>query len=139
MMRMDAKRRVSISAALIGLVSLALAVGLMALEAVAHHPGSHAARLAERRVRLDVAVNVADGCTTIGAIRRGVPAGVQAPASADPVSVQLQRPPEAMCTQAIRTLRAEAVFNTLETIGAFHVFTIAPDGRVTATERVPIR
>jgi hypothetical protein len=140
MMRMDAGSRVSISAALIGLASIVLAAGLMMVEAIAHHPGSHAARQGDRQVRLQVVANVTDGCTAIAAIRRGVPTGAQAPAGVDPVIVQLRRPPaETMCAQVIRTLRAEAVLDTPGDIRALHVFTLAADGRVTATERVPIQ
>ncbi len=138
-MFMGQKRRVSASAAAVGLVALLLAVGVMIAEAVAHHPGSHANRQGDGRVRLDVAANVTDGCTTIAAARRGVPPNAQRPTGADPVVVELRRPAEAMCAQVVRTARAEAMLDTPPGLTALHLFMLAGDGRVTATERVPIR
>lgn len=135
----EASRRLSVPAAVVGAVSMALALGIMLADALAHHPGSHAARRPDGRVALDLAANVTDGCTTVAAVKRGTPPAAQAPAGADPVVVQLQRPAEAICTQVVRTVRSEAMLDTPSGVGALHLFTLAPDGRVVATERVPIR
>jgi len=133
------KRRVSASAGVVGLLSLVAALGLMIAEAVAHHPGSHASRLRDGQVRLEVAATVTDGCTRIGTVRRGVPGAARAPAGVDPVVVQLERPAGALCTQALGTARADAVLDTPPKLTALHLFVVAADGRVTATERVPVR
>lgn len=138
-MFMSDKRRVSASAAIVGLGSLLLAVGLMIAEAVAHHPGSHASRRPDGRVTLDVAANLTDSCTTIASVRRGAPPNTQAPSGADPVLVRLQRPADAMCAQVVRTARAETVLDTPPGLAALHVFHLAADGHLIATERVPIR
>jgi hypothetical protein len=138
-MFMGEKRRVSASAAIVGLVSLLLAVGLMIAEAVAHHPGSHASRRSDGQIRLDVAANLTDSCTTIASVSRGAPPNAQPPSGADPVLVRLQRPAEAVCAQVVRTARAETVLDTPRGIAALHLFHLAADGRVAATERVPIR
>lgn len=136
---MDERRRVSAVAAALAVLSLVFALGVMIAEAVAHHPGSHASRRPDGRVALDVAANVTDGCTTIASTRRAAPPGVRPPTGADPVVVQLQRPAEAVCTQALRTARAKAVLDTPRDLAALHLFHLATDGQVTATERVPIR
>lgn len=126
-------------AAVVGFVSLLVALGVMVAEAVAHHPGSHASRGADGRVTLDVAANVTDGCTTVAAVRRGAPPETRPPAGVDPVVVLLQRPAAAMCTQIVRTVRAAAVLDTPSDLAALHLYHLAADGRLTATERVPIR
>lgn len=136
---MSHKRRVSISAALVGLLSLVAAVGLMLADAVAHHPGSHAVRASDGQVRLDVVAPVTDGCTKVGTVQRGVPPSARAPAGVDPVVVQLERPAGAVCTQALGIARAETVLDTPPSLAALHLFVVAADGRVTATERVPVR
>ncbi|HVL72579.1 MAG TPA: hypothetical protein VM434_11950 [Beijerinckiaceae bacterium] len=133
-----APSRVSLPAILVGLLGMAAGIA-GALEALAHHPGSHAYREADGRVRVEVASPVGDACTTVGRVEAGAPTGVAAPAGAVPVTVRLQRPPGAPCATVVRTATGEAVLAVGREARTLHLYVIAPDGRVAATERVPIR
>jgi hypothetical protein len=119
--------------ALLGLASALLQTS----SAMAHHPGSHASRLPDGRVKLEVGTS-GDGCTTVGAISAGVPAGVSAPPGASPVTVRLNRPPETVCTMELKPVAGEAVLVLPAAVRAIHVFILGQDGTVRATERVPI-
>jgi hypothetical protein len=137
MSRVDTVSRVLRFAALAG--GAALAVGLASVEGVAHHPGSHATRQPDGRVRLEVTTTATDACTTIGEIRRGVPPGTVPPLEGDPVTVQMRRPAGAICAQVLGTARAEAVLDTPPGLATLHLFVLAPDRRLAGTERVAIR
>ena len=59
--------------------------------AEAHHPGSHAVREKDGRVRVEVAAAAADSCTAIASVRNVAPPRVTPPPATAPVTVQLQR------------------------------------------------
>src|SRR3712207_6241052 len=65
-------RYLSYPALLAALLSLVLAIATAA-ETLAHHPGSHAARQGDGRVRLDVSAVVPDACTAVASVERGAP------------------------------------------------------------------
>ena len=117
---------------------LLLAALLPAVPAAAHHPGSHATRLGDGRVRLEVTA-IGDGCTSMGPIAPGLPRGVGAPPGAAPVTATLKRPAEAMCIMIAKPVTGEAVLDLPASTPAIHLFIVGPDGAVRSTERVPIR
>jgi hypothetical protein len=130
-------RHLSYPALLAALLSLVLAIATAA-ETLAHHPGSHAAREGDGRVRLDVATAVPDACTTIAAVEKGAPPSVQPPRGAEPVTVRLERPAGLACATVVTAVRREAVLEIPPDIATLHLFIVGPEG-VRATERVPIR
>ena len=111
---------------------------LLAPPAIAHHPGSHATRLSDGRVKLEVAT-VGDGCTGMGTIAAGVPRGTTAPPGAVPVIATVKRPAEAICIMIAKPVTGEAVLALPASAAAIHLFIVDPDGTVRSTERVPIR
>jgi hypothetical protein len=121
-----------------GLLSLGALATAWALPAAAHHPGSHATRLPDGRVELEVAT-VGDGCTSMGPIAPGLPAGVSPPPGAAPVTARLARPAGTVCTMIAKPVRGEAVLRLPPATAAIHVFIVGPDGAVQSTERVPVR
>jgi hypothetical protein len=127
----------SYPALLAALLALVLAI-LAAAETLAHHPGSHAERLPDGRVRLDAAAVAADACTTIEAIERGAPSSAKPPPGAEPVTVRLRRPDGTACATVVTAARRETVFAIPPEVKVLHLFIVGPDG-VRATERVPIR
>jgi hypothetical protein len=133
-----APSRVSLPAVLTGLVGMVAGIA-GALDALAHHPGSHAYREADGRVRVEVASPVGDACTTVAKVETGAPAGVTAPSNAVPVTVRLQRPAGAACATVVRTATGEAVLPIGREARTLHLYVVGADGRVAATERVPIR
>ncbi|HYF52924.1 MAG TPA: hypothetical protein VEA41_01550 [Salinarimonas sp.] len=131
-------QRLSLAALLLALGSLALGIAA-AVEALAHHPGSHARRDGAGFVRLEAVAAVPDGCTTIGAVEPGTPPGVGAPPNAAPVTVRLARPAGVPCTQAVGSVRRDAVLKVPAERSVLHLFVVGPDGRVASSERVPIQ
>ncbi|KAA2235600.1 hypothetical protein [Salinarimonas soli] len=129
--------RLSLLALLLALGSLVLGIAA-AVEALAHHPGSHAVRKGGA-VALEAVATVSDGCTTIGSVALGAPAGIAAPAAAEPVTVRLARPEGAVCTQALGTARREIDLMVPAGRAILHLFVVGPDGAVVSTERVPIK
>ena len=119
-------------------IVLLLAALLPALPAVGHHPGSHATRQADGRVKVEVAT-IGDGCTSMGPIAAGLPAGISAPPGASPVTARLNRPAEAICIMIGKPVTGEAVLRLPASAAAIHLFIVGPDGTVRSTERVPIR
>jgi len=135
---MDPTRRLSLLAPFLALAGLLL--GLAAtIDAAAHHPGSHAWRLPDGGVRLEAVANVTDGCTTIGSVERGEPPAASAARDAEPVTLRLRRPADAACTQVLTTVRREVVLTVPAGRSVLHLFTVDPDGRILATERIPVR
>jgi hypothetical protein len=130
--------RLSLMALFLALCSLVLGIAAT-VEAFAHHPGSHATRKGVGTVWLEAVVTVSDGCTTIGSVALGAPAGVSVPPSAEPVTVRLARPQGAMCTQALGSARSESALTVPAARGSLHLFVLGLDGRVVSSERVPIR
>ncbi len=109
------------------------------MQATAHHPGSHAYREADGRVRLEVTAVASDACTRVGSISRGAPASVRTPEGAEAITVTLTRPAQAMCAMLVRTLTEVAVLPLPGGARIVHLYVMAPDGRLQTSERVPIR
>lgn len=118
--------------------TILLAALLLATPAFAHHPGSHASRQPDGRVRIDVAVT-AGGCTFIDEIATGAPGGLMAPPGTIPVTVKLKTAQGTCAALDIAVLREEAVLSLPQ--GASHVslYVLNPAGGIKSTERVPIR
>ncbi len=133
----NAIQRLSLAGLLLAVGSLVLGIAA-AVEALAHHPGSHAHRVAGA-VRLEAVVTVPDGCTTIGSVALGAPAGVSAPPSSEPVTVRLERPAGAACAQALGSARRDVTLTVPEGRATLHLFVVGADGAVVSSERVPIR
>jgi hypothetical protein len=129
--------RVSLAALLLALGSLILGIAA-AVDAMAHHPGSHAVRDGGL-VRLEAVVVAPDGCTRIAAVAIGSPPGVAPPPRAEPVTVRLERPTDASCGQALASLRREVSLPVPAERASLHLFVVGADGRVASSERVPIR
>jgi hypothetical protein len=106
--------------------------------AAAHHPGSHAARQPDGRVRVEVATLVADSCTSLGPVTAGAPPAVRPAAGAMPVTAQLRRPPGAACTGAVTRLTGEATVEAGRDVRQIMLYILAPDGTVVSSERLPL-
>ena len=106
--------------------------------ALAHHPGSHAARDADGGVRLEVVVTAADACTSIAQVRPGAPPGIAAVPGSAPVTARLQRPGGA-CAAVVTAVRAEERLDLGREVGQILLYVVGPDGAVASTERVPVR
>jgi hypothetical protein len=126
----------SLSAMIVAVLSLALGV-VAAVDAAAHHPGSHAVRERGGRVRVDVVAMVTDGCTTIASVGPGAPEGVKPPRNASALTVRLQRPEGLACIQVVGTARRELLLD--DAAGIIHIYVVQPDGMLGATERVPVK
>ena len=118
-------------------LGLGLALGI-ATGAVAHHPGSHAAKQRDGRVRLEVVATVTDTCTSIAQVRIGLPPGVAAAPSGTPVTARLRRQ-EGPCEEAPTAIRGIEALELDASVGQLHLYVIAPDGSLASTERIPVR
>jgi hypothetical protein len=116
----------------------AILVAAWAGAAAAHHPGSHANRQADGRVKLDAVAMASDTCTRIAGIRMGTPPAVTPPPGSAPATVQLRREGE-VCGAAVTAVRAEAVLDVPAGAKTILLYIQAPDGSLAASERVPIR
>jgi len=116
------------------LVGLALA---LPTSAHAHHPGSHASRQPDGRVQIQVVTTTADSCTDIADVLVGPPPGLSAVPESFPVTVRLKRR-GGTCESVVTAVRARQVLQVPQDMRQIHLFVAAPDGRVLATERVPI-
>lgn len=130
-------RRSSRTALAIALGSLGVAI-LAGVQALAHHPGSHAERLPDGRVRVDVTATVPDTCTRIASVQAGLPEGVRAVAGTLPVTIRLARPADAVCATQVRALREQAVL-AMPSGNMLMLYVVGQDGAVAGSERVPIR
>jgi hypothetical protein len=137
-MQFPPARRFSPAGALVGL-GAAMGGLLLAASAMAHHPGSHAYRQADGRVRLEATVMARDACTDIAEIATGSPDAGGPPPGAEPVTVRLARPPEAMCAMVVRAVSKSATLDVGRRAERLHLYVIDPKGAVQASERVPIR
>ena len=113
-------------------LSLAAACG-----AAAHHPGSHASRQDDGRVRLEVVAPAAESCLEIAEISIGAPPGVAAAPGSTPVTARLRR--EGACAPMVRAVRSEQVVPASGDVRHIYLHVVAPDGSLAATERVPVR
>jgi hypothetical protein len=116
---------------------LPLAV-LGASAASAHHPGSHAARQPDGRIRLEIAVPTSDLCTGIGDVALGPPPGIAPAPGAAPVTVHLKRP-DGPCVGAASVARGEQMLDLPRQESQVLVYVIGEDGTIVSTERVPLR
>ena len=118
---------------------LALVVLALALPASvhAHHPGSHASRQNDGRVRVQVVTTTSDSCTEIADVLVGPPPGLSAVPGSSPVTARLKRR-SGTCDSVVMAIRAEQVLQVPQDVRQIHLFVSAPDGRVLGTERVPI-
>lgn len=130
-------RRSSRTALVIALGSLGLAI-LTGVQALAHHPGSHAQRLSDRRVRVEVTATVPDTCTRIASVQAGRPEGVEPVAGTLPVTVRLSRPADAICATQVVAVKDTAVL-AMPSGNMLMLYVVGQDGAVAGTERVPIR
>jgi hypothetical protein len=137
-MRLPSASRFSHAGALLGLGS-ALGGLVPTATAVAHHPGSHALREPDGRVRLDAVVMASDACTAIAGMTRGTPPATKPPAGAEPVTIELSRPRDALCATVITALSRRAVLAIPREAERLHLYVLDPQGRVQTSERVPIR
>lgn len=130
-------------ASLLALGSLLLGlatVTAVAVEAFAHHPGSHARRLDAGSVRVEAVAVLADSCTRVASIRAGTPPEEPAPAAGSlPVTMQLSRPAGAVCATVVGKGEAVIELDAAPQMQRVHLYTLGPDGRLVATERVAIR
>jgi hypothetical protein len=136
--RGKARALVTVALCLNLIVSIVLALSV--ISALAHHPGSHAFRQSDGRVKLESVVTVPDGCTFIGAVTPGAPSGQAAPPDAFPVTVKLRRSDAgSACTLALKVMRDESMLSVPANQSRLHLFVVAADGKLASTERVPIR
>ena len=105
---------------------------------LAHHPGSHAARDADGRVRLEVVVTAADACTTIAALSAGAPPGVAPVPGSAPVTARLQRPGGA-CATVVTAVGAQGRLELGQDARQILLYVVGPDGAVASTERIPVQ
>jgi len=110
-----------------------------AAPAAAHHPGSHAFRQPDGRVRVEVVAQATDACTRVGAIRAGGPDGIATVPGSAAVTTRLERPGQGPCAAVVTAARAEALLDLDRGARQVLLYVLAPDGRITATERLPIR
>lgn len=134
-------RRTSLLAPLVALASLVVALALafvVATEASAHHPGSHARRVSGT-VEIEAVAVTTDSCTRAGDLVAGAPAGQTPPAGSLPVTFRLERAGDAVCAMVVGRAERGARFPLSGDAATVHLYIVASDGRLVATERVPIR
>ena len=118
---------------------LAAAVLMASGPALAHHPGSHAYRQPDGRVRVEVAAQATDACTRVAAILPGAPAGLASVPGSAPVTARLERQNAEPCTTVVTAVKTEAVLDLGPGVRQILLYVTGPDGTVAATERLPIR
>jgi hypothetical protein len=118
---------------------LAAAVLMDGGTALAHHPGSHAYRQPDGRVRVEVAAQATDACTRVATILPGTPAGVAPVPGSAAVVARLERRTAEPCATVVTAVKAEAVLDLGPGVRQILLYVTAPDGTVAATERLPIR
>ena len=118
-----------------------LLVGILfTVSALAGEPISRAKRLATERVRLETVAMANDGCTFIGAVTAGAPAGEATEADTFPVTVRLRRSPGAqICTMAAKVLKDESMLTVPARMKALQLYVLKPEGGVHGTQRVTIQ
>ncbi len=118
---------------------LAAAVLMAGGPALAHHPGSHAYRQPDGRVRVEVAAQATDACTRVAGVLPGTPAGLAPVPGSAPVVARLERQDAGPCATVVTAVEAEAVLDLGPGVRQILLYVTAPDGTVAATERLPIR
>lgn len=108
--------------------------------ALAHHPGSHATREADGRVRVEAVTVANDRCTALSPVTAGAPETVVPPAGTVPATVQRRVvSPGATCPPEPVRLAAEGVLEVPQGAGLIMLYVLGPDGQVQSTERIPVR
>lgn len=118
---------------------LAAAALCCAAPAAAHHPGSHAYRQPDGRVRVEAVAQATDACTRLGAVRAVAPDGLAPVPGSAAATARLERRGDGPCATVVTAVRAEAVLDLDRDARQVLLYVLAPDGRVAATERLPIR
>lgn len=117
-----------------------VAVTAVAVEALANHPGSNARRIESGMIRVEAVALLADSCTRIASIRAGAPTGEPAPASGSiPVTLRLSRATDDVCAAVVGKGEAVIEVDARPAAGRVHLYTLGPDDRLLATQRIPIR
>jgi hypothetical protein len=104
----------------------------------AHHPGSHATRQSNGKVKVEAVTMATDTCTRIRSIRLGMPAGVSPPPGITPATIRLERGGEA-CATAVMPVGAEAELDMAPSAKQIILYIESPDGALLGSERVPVR
>jgi hypothetical protein len=107
--------------------------------ALAHHPGSHATREPDGRVRVEAVATVGDSCLVFGAIRTGTPPAVLPPPGATPVTAYVERKAATGCISTATAIRGEGLLAIGTDVRQIHLYIVGPDGALIGTERVPLR
>ena len=125
---------------LLALLLLALLIAGIAatFETQAHHPGSHAVRVDDQRVRLTAVVTVADTCTDIAGLTPVAHAGATSPGGARPVTVRLSRDAGGACAPALTVRKLTGEIPAAAPAALLHLYVVAADGKLLSTERVRI-
>lgn len=126
--------------ALACLAGACLVAGLSSLSAHAHHPGSHAWRVAGTDdVRLEATAMATDTCTVIDAVSAGAPDGKISPSGEFPVIIRLRRDEADACHSRPISLKKTQILRISAPSRTIHLFTLLPEGSLSATERVSIK
>ncbi len=116
----------------------ALVAGIaVAYNALAHHPGSHAARISPAQARLDLLILAPAPCAAIASVRPGTPDGLTAPPRSVPVTVRTSNA-AGECAGMPNILREAIVLDAPERAGHVHIYVTLADGTVALTQRVRI-
>jgi hypothetical protein len=118
---------------------LIAAVLAAAAPAAAHHPGSHAYRQPDGRVRVEVVAQATDACMRVGAIRAGAPDGLAPVPGSAAVTARLERQEAGACATLVTAARGEALLDLDRGARQVLLYVLGPDGRVSATERLQMR
>ena len=114
-------------------------VGSAGAVASRHHPGSHAVRQGDGRVRVEaVALRRRTLCSTIAEIRPGPPPVNRRAGRQRGRHGRLRRDGRGLRRRGLAA-RAEAILALPTGAGQVLIYIMAPDGSLAASERVPIR
>ena len=118
---------------------LAAAILAAAAPAAAHHPGSHAYRQPDGRVRVEVVAQATDACIRVGAIRAGAPDGLAPVPGSAAATARLKRVGEGACATVMTAIRGEALLDLDRGARQVLLYVLSPDGKVAVTERLQMR
>lgn len=121
-----------------GLYWVAVGAALFSGAVQAHHPGSHATRQSDGRVKVDVVAVTSDSCTKVSGIRSGTPTGVTSPPDSAAITVLLQQEGRA-CAATVTAVKEEMILDVPRGATQIHLYFQAPDGSLASSERVPIQ
>jgi hypothetical protein len=110
-----------------------------ASQVAAHHPGSHAYRQPDGRVRVEVVAQATDACIRVGEIRVGSPDGLAPVPGSAAVTARLERQGEGACATVVTAARGEALLALDRGARQVLLYVLGLDGKVSATERLQMR